>query len=87
MGVHTGSPQCTVNPGTGKMDYQGPMVNKAARVASLARGGTVLASEDSWRSFKDQIDTRRIFCRQVGKVVLRGFTAEDLIFEAVPRTL
>lgn len=31
MGIHIGKPQCTPNPISGRMDYMGAMVNKAAR--------------------------------------------------------
>lgn len=45
MGVHLGEPKTVVDEVTGRTDYAGREVNMAARVASAAHGGQVLASE------------------------------------------
>lgn len=34
MGIHYGKPECKLDPVTGRMDYFGGMVNRAARVSS-----------------------------------------------------
>ena len=39
MGLHCGTPSCEEDPTTGRMDYFGQMVNRAARVESIAHGG------------------------------------------------
>eukprot|EP01062_Namystynia_karyoxenos_P002850 TRINITY_DN109_c0_g1_i2.p1 TRINITY_DN109_c0_g1~~TRINITY_DN109_c0_g1_i2.p1 ORF type:complete len:2038 (+),score=469.19 TRINITY_DN109_c0_g1_i2:115-6228(+) len=54
MGVHSGQPSCEVDPVTKRMDYYGPMVNKAARVSSLAQGGQIVISEDTYEAIKGQ---------------------------------
>lgn len=46
MGIHWGHPVCDKDPITRRMDYFGPMVNKAARVSSVADGGQISASTD-----------------------------------------
>ena len=46
MGVHWGWPVCEVDPVNTRMDYFGPMVNRAARVSSAADGGQIMASHD-----------------------------------------
>lgn len=46
MGIHWGRPVCEPDPITRRMDYFGPMVNKAARVSSVADGGQISASTD-----------------------------------------
>eukprot|EP00741_Cyanophora_paradoxa_P015618 tig00020903_g15077.t1 len=43
-GIHVGSPRCEVDPVLHRMDYFGPMVNKAARVSGCAYGGQTVLS-------------------------------------------
>lgn len=46
MGIHYGRPVCEQDPITRRMDYFGPMVNKAARVSAVADGGQISVSSD-----------------------------------------
>lgn len=46
MGIHWGEPHCESDPITRRMDYFGPMVNRSARVESVAEGGQITASAD-----------------------------------------
>jgi len=46
MGMHWGAPVCEADPITRRMDYFGPIVNRAARVSAVAEGGQVTASQD-----------------------------------------
>lgn len=46
MGINYGSPLCEQDPITRRMDYFGPMVNKAARVQGYADGGEICISTD-----------------------------------------
>ena len=46
MGMHWGNPVCEMDPITRRMDYFGPMVNRAARVSGVADGGQIFVSSD-----------------------------------------
>lgn len=46
MGIHWGNPVCEMDPVTRRMDYFGPMVNRAARVSGAADGGQIYVSSD-----------------------------------------
>lgn len=47
MGLHWGAPICEQDPVNHRMDYLGPMVNRAARVSGVAEGGQITASADA----------------------------------------
>lgn len=46
MGIHWGTPVSERDPITRRMDYFGPMVNRAARVSAVADGGQISLSFD-----------------------------------------
>ncbi|KAL8771908.1 MAG: hypothetical protein Q9209_002846 [Squamulea sp. 1 TL-2023] len=46
MGIHWGHPVCEPDPITRRMDYFGPMVNRAARISGAADGGQIYVSSD-----------------------------------------
>lgn len=47
MGMHWGAPICEQDPVNHRMDYLGPMVNRASRVSGVAEGGQITASADA----------------------------------------
>jgi adenylate cyclase len=48
MGLLTGEPICSEDPITGRTDYFGPVVNRAARVQGTANGGQIIMSGSTW---------------------------------------
>lgn len=46
MGIHWGTPVCEMDVVTKRMDYFGPMVNRASRVSAVADGGQITMSND-----------------------------------------
>lgn len=52
MGIHCGAPVCEMDLVSRRMDYYGPMVNRASRVANSAAGGQILLSADALRELK-----------------------------------
>jgi len=52
MGIHCGTPVCEMDLVSRRMDYYGPMVNRASRVANSAAGGQILLSSDALRELR-----------------------------------
>ena len=48
IGCHSGFPDVEMDPLTGRADFFGPMVNRAARVMGAAHGGQTIVSESTW---------------------------------------
>lgn len=49
MGIHCGTPVCEMDLVSRRMDYYGPMVNRASRVTNSAAGGQIFLSADALR--------------------------------------
>lgn len=55
MGIHCGAPACEPDAITKRMDYFGPMVNRAARVCGCAAGGQIMLSADVVREIQARV--------------------------------
>ncbi|BGP40831.1 cysteinyl-tRNA synthetase [Rhodotorula kratochvilovae] len=55
MGIHWGAPVCEADPITRRMDYFGPIVNRAARISAVADGGQISASQDVVEILQDVV--------------------------------
>ncbi|KAI0313942.1 phosphatase 2C-domain-containing protein [Amylostereum chailletii] len=55
MGIHCGIPVCERDYTTKRMDYYGPMVNRAARVEGAAAGGQIMITQDVLREIEARI--------------------------------
>ncbi|THH27774.1 hypothetical protein EUX98_g6420 [Antrodiella citrinella] len=55
MGIHHGKPVCDLDPTTHRMDYLGPMVNRAARINSCAAGGQIMCSFEVMREIHAKV--------------------------------
>ncbi|KAJ9445786.1 Adenylate cyclase [Diplonema papillatum] len=88
MGIHVGFPRCEPDPVTGRMDYYGNMVNKAARVAGLAQGGRIVVSEEAFDELKrDLQNLGSPVITRGGRIALKGIKKRAKIFFLVPRSL
>ena len=80
IGMHYGIGEVQLDPVTKSHDYYGTVVNAAARVESLARGGQVLCSIDALDALTDEQRSR---CTSVGMQTLRGIPHKVEIFNAL----
>ncbi|KAF5348107.1 hypothetical protein D9756_010796 [Leucocoprinus leucothites] len=55
MGIHCGTPLCVQDPVTHRMDYLGPVTNRAARVSGLAQGGQIMCSAEVIREINASV--------------------------------
>ncbi len=79
VGIHTGEPFLGYDSG-GRLDYFGPMVNRAARVAAAGHGGQILISSATRDVVQDAL-TGDVQLRDFGRHRLRGLEQLEHIFE------
>ena len=57
MGIHWGAPVCEPDPITRRMDYFGPIVNRASRISAIADGGQIAVSADFIAEIRRTLET------------------------------
>jgi predicted ATPase/class 3 adenylate cyclase/Tfp pilus assembly protein PilF len=85
MGAHTGEPDCRPDPTTGRMDYFGPMVNRAARVGNAGHGGQVLLSGRTFKAVEPHLaDLDRPEALDLGEHRLKGLESAERLVQLLP---
>ncbi|KAI9437678.1 hypothetical protein H4582DRAFT_2077273 [Lactarius indigo] len=101
MGIHCGAPVCEMDLVSRRMDYYGPMVNRASRVANSAAGGQILLSADALRELRVEsasvefqlittVDALQSLDPQyipVGERKLKGLEIPEMMTAVYPRKL
>lgn len=86
MGIHWGHPVCEQDPVTARMDYFGPMVNRAARISSVADGGQITVSSDFIAEIQRLLETH-IESDRIGSTGSEDTVNDDLMGAAIRREL
>lgn len=85
MGIHWGAPVLELDLVTQRMDYLGPVVNKASRVSGIADGGQITLSSD----FVSEFNKIMKYHEEVrsGKKALVDVYGEEIIGEVLEREI
>lgn len=88
MGIHRGGPDCVPDPTTGRMDYLGQVVNRAARVAGAAHGGQILVSGAVWQEVSRNLaGLGSPAFIDLGEHRLKGLEGTERLLQVLPRGL
>jgi class 3 adenylate cyclase len=88
MGIHVGEAEAIPDPKSGRMDYFGPPVNRAARVSGAAHGGQIVVSGDAWSEVRPRVfEAGLVQHRELGAHLLKGLATPETLVEVIPETL
>ncbi|KAL6047965.1 Serine/threonine protein kinase, catalytic domain containing protein, variant 2 [Balamuthia mandrillaris] len=89
MGLHYGEPRMGKDPMTRRIEYIGPVVNKAARITTIAHGGQVVVSENFFTITKGKADVKGVATlTKLGKFDLAAGQGEsEVLYELRPNAL
>jgi predicted ATPase/class 3 adenylate cyclase/Tfp pilus assembly protein PilF len=80
-GMNTGDPILERDPATGRADYFGPVVNRAARLCAAAHPGQALLSA----STREAVSAPDLAITDLGEHRLRGLETAERIFQLLPK--
>ncbi|GAB5365763.1 hypothetical protein AAMO2058_001086000 [Amorphochlora amoebiformis] len=87
MGVHLGQPACKRNPIHGRMEYFGPVVNEADRIADSGHGGQVICTksvvDDLEKAEKEGKIESSLKTKWLGKYPYEGVTQVLDIYQVI----
>ncbi|GIZ49067.1 hypothetical protein CKM354_001210700 [Cercospora kikuchii] len=86
MGIHWGRPVCEIDPVTKRMDYFGPMVNRAARIESVADGGQICVSSDFIQEVQRMLESH-IETDRSGSTGSEDTLSDDMLSQTIRREL
>ncbi|KAK4574025.1 hypothetical protein LTR86_001786 [Recurvomyces mirabilis] len=86
MGIHWGRPVCEIDPVTKRMDYFGPMVNRAARIEGVADGGQICVSTDFIQEVQKMLESH-IESDRTGSTGSEETMSDDMQGEAMKREM
>jgi adenylate cyclase len=86
MGIHWGRPVCEIDPVTKRMDYFGPMVNRAARIESVADGGQICVSSDFIQEVQRMLESH-IESDRSGSTGSEDALTDDVLSQTIRREL
>jgi len=90
IGLNSGNPICITDPTTGRGDYFGPVVNKAARIEGQASGGHILISSSVWEDLKILMNggyVSNFIVKDIGLVELKGIQPAERLRLILPPKL
>ncbi|NCG17417.1 MAG: protein kinase [Rhodobacterales bacterium] len=82
MGVHVGEPEARARGD--RVDYFGPFVNRAARIASAGHGGQILVSTEAWKLANGRIPEEPAVSN-LGTFDLRGLSDYQEMLQVLPK--
>lgn len=88
MGVHLGEPVPKQDPLTGRMDYFGPAMNRAARIGAAGHGGQILVSDRAWKAIESSLETLgKPVVADLGEHRLKDLESAERLRQLVPAAL